>query len=618
MTHPNQHVTEYLDYYCSMDSAPEFAVLLTGEWGSGKTWFINKHFKENSIKPIYVSLYGITSFTEIEDEFFRQLHPKLSSKGAKLAGKVFKGLLKATIRVDLDSDGKQESAINSQIPDINLPDYLTNIDKRVLIFDDLERCKIELSNILGYINYFVEYQGLKAIILAHEDKLLKNDGCNDSYKEIKEKLIGKTLLIVPDLDSAIDDFIGKVTDLAAKEFLTQNHLLIAETYNLTCFKNLRILKQSLWDFERIYKVLPEKATSIPELVKKILRLCLIFSLEVRIGQLPAKDIIHINQSRFLYNPLASNKEAPKDKTPKQKFIEKYSVLNTWEPIPEVTFWSEYLEKGTINKEIMNASIDNSAFFLDESPANWVKLWHYPDLTDEIFENTLKIVADEFNRGDYKEIGVIKHTIGLFLQLSAIGLYSPQKESIIKSAKTVIESIKVDLSSNKVDDISYGGLGFHGTELAEFIEFSDYLKQIRQEVKQLKLPSQAKALMSIMSSDPIMFSQAIFESNTDDQNYADVPILIHIKASEFVEILIKLEPEKRRKINYALEERYKYQTNNLKLIDELNWLKEVTKLTKNYSKAHSSQPSGYALGIFSASIKNIMDRMDRLTKPIPNN
>ena len=74
MSHPNQHVTEYLDYYCAMDNAPEFAVLLNGEWGSGKTWFIKKFIEENDLKIIYVSLYGITSFTEIEDEFFRQLH----------------------------------------------------------------------------------------------------------------------------------------------------------------------------------------------------------------------------------------------------------------------------------------------------------------------------------------------------------------------------------------------------------------------------------------------------------------------------------------------------------------------------------------------------------------
>jgi tRNA A37 threonylcarbamoyladenosine biosynthesis protein TsaE len=36
-------VTDYLDYYCGLEDSPGFAVLLKGEWGSGKTWFINKY-----------------------------------------------------------------------------------------------------------------------------------------------------------------------------------------------------------------------------------------------------------------------------------------------------------------------------------------------------------------------------------------------------------------------------------------------------------------------------------------------------------------------------------------------------------------------------------------------
>ena len=39
----NSHIEEYLDYYCGLSHAPEFAILLKGEWGCGKTWFINKY-----------------------------------------------------------------------------------------------------------------------------------------------------------------------------------------------------------------------------------------------------------------------------------------------------------------------------------------------------------------------------------------------------------------------------------------------------------------------------------------------------------------------------------------------------------------------------------------------
>lgn len=83
----NSHIKAYLDYYCRL-SAPGFAVLLKGEWGSGKTWFINKYRRENpkdkNQKFLYVSLYGITSFSEITNILFQQLIPMLSSKDKEI------------------------------------------------------------------------------------------------------------------------------------------------------------------------------------------------------------------------------------------------------------------------------------------------------------------------------------------------------------------------------------------------------------------------------------------------------------------------------------------------------------------------------------------------------
>lgn len=80
---PNQHITEFLNYYCSLPTAPQYAVMLKGKWGSGKTHFINEYknvLNENKKKYIYVSLYGVTSYDEIETKFLEVLHPKLYNK----------------------------------------------------------------------------------------------------------------------------------------------------------------------------------------------------------------------------------------------------------------------------------------------------------------------------------------------------------------------------------------------------------------------------------------------------------------------------------------------------------------------------------------------------------
>ncbi|MFC2996089.1 P-loop NTPase fold protein [Acinetobacter sichuanensis] len=40
ISEPNKHIEEYFDYYFNTKKNFEYAVLLNGAWGSGKTWFI--------------------------------------------------------------------------------------------------------------------------------------------------------------------------------------------------------------------------------------------------------------------------------------------------------------------------------------------------------------------------------------------------------------------------------------------------------------------------------------------------------------------------------------------------------------------------------------------------
>jgi hypothetical protein len=167
----NDHIEKYLDYYIGKIK-PQYAIMIDGDWGAGKTWFIDK-YKESKTetKFLYVSLYGLNTTTEIEDKFYSDLHPILSSKAFSLGTKIFKGFLKGAIKIDLNNDGREDGTLNASVPDLNLPDYLDNTDGYVLIFDDLERCGINHETLLGYINSFVEHLGQKVILLANKKEI---------------------------------------------------------------------------------------------------------------------------------------------------------------------------------------------------------------------------------------------------------------------------------------------------------------------------------------------------------------------------------------------------------------------------------------------------------------
>ena len=87
ISEPNKHIEDYLDYYFDGKKDFQYALLLNGAWGSGKTWFVKKYLekKEDQGRQIcYVSLNGLSKTSDIDESIFKSIHPILGSKGARL------------------------------------------------------------------------------------------------------------------------------------------------------------------------------------------------------------------------------------------------------------------------------------------------------------------------------------------------------------------------------------------------------------------------------------------------------------------------------------------------------------------------------------------------------
>ena len=156
-----------------------YAVLIDGEWGSGKTYFIKEELipalnndiiqNDNNLsseikKPIYISLYGIDSLNSISEQIYLQL----LGKGTKIVSLGY-------------------SALKALKPDLNYSEIISKINDNVdlnnyfLIFDDLERINLDINMCLAYINSFVEHNKIKVIIIANEKEIGKLD-FNKNYE----------------------------------------------------------------------------------------------------------------------------------------------------------------------------------------------------------------------------------------------------------------------------------------------------------------------------------------------------------------------------------------------------------------------------------------------------
>ncbi|AFY71643.1 KAP P-loop domain protein [Thalassoporum mexicanum PCC 7367] len=611
----NIHLEKYLDYYCGLGHSPGFAVLLKGEWGSGKTWFVKKykkHFdkrnKRNKQKCLYVSLNGITSVAQIEYEFFLQLNPLFNSKGARLAGQIFGDIIRGSGKV---------GPVTLKLPTLNqIPKYLLDLNNPILIFDDLERCSIPLKDRLGYINSFVEQQELRVILVANEEELLI-DKSND-FSRIKEKLIGKTFEVNIDINAALNAFIQKKDNV--KKFLSENISLIEDIYLQANFKNLRCLKQVISDFEFIFNVLPKEAKSSPDFLKDLFSVLMAFTIEINRGAMTPKDILKLEDElvKSMRNNLTQeqiSKEKSNENQSKEnklgKIASKYYALNLHSPFPNSEWWYEFFDKGKIDVQILEQLLPNSKYFADENSSAWLRLLNSfkgKGISDNDFDDLFEEVKSEYENRELTDLGAIKHVFGLFLMFSESGIYSKDKSEILQDAKDYIGYLR---TAGKFEvlprDIEYYvggylGFAFSGKEYQEFKEFEDYISKINEVVRKERMPFKVKQLLAKMEKEPAEFRHLIYLNNNqsedpDEREYYKTPLFIskYVAPTEFVSLFLRMSIEDQRSALFAFKKRY--EVYNQDLISELPWLRSVKNLLLQESENRKGKLSGFWLSEF---------------------
>ncbi|UZJ27177.1 P-loop NTPase fold protein [Pasteurella multocida] len=154
----NEHIEEYLDIYLTKENI-EYATVLTGEWGCGKTYFIRNYIKKKENKKeykfIYVSLFGLKSISSINQIIFQELHPILSRKEIKALGGALLSAIKFGVKIDLTGGDEKETSVNIDLSKLTIFNNSSYSDL-IFIFDDLERTMIDFIEILGFINSLCE------------------------------------------------------------------------------------------------------------------------------------------------------------------------------------------------------------------------------------------------------------------------------------------------------------------------------------------------------------------------------------------------------------------------------------------------------------------------------
>ena len=626
----------------------DYAIMINGEWGSGKTYFWNNKVRNKiesmqlngkRYKTIYMSLYGISNLEEISKKIFiettqlmdKNLKKYMDSKGQENIPEYAKTGLDMANLFGVTQNGDK----------LDYAEFFSTDDK-VLCFDDLERANVDVIDILGYINNFVEHDHIKTIIICNEKELstkLKNsniemktfiatylldkegdlvkktdkpmveriqdtieyvfDKAND-YERIKEKLIGETFEYVPEFNYIINGILmryEKYPELI--RFLRENTNLIISTFNKSGTRNLRILKHALNDFKKIFDMVNK---SYPNTNNRVMQTMLIFtiavSFEIKAGKVTKDKFVNINSNEEYKAILVSSRVFMDNR---QFYIKEFDNNYYYNFKAEYRFFkfieiyirTRIFDMKTFkeNMEIIINTIDT-----DKLPAYKRLLTEeYWKISDDQFDSVIEEVLEDVKNGKISPIETVK----LFAYFS----YFIKRNLInydIKIIKSVfinginIASLTASYCENVDEELEQISVNEVGTEIDEVVK---YFNEVNDKLKDKMYMEKAEEIFKYIPMKMEVFYDKFAKE------CMDIPIFKYYDVFQMFQRISCASNEDIVTIKEMLSTRAKKYTKQIE--PEMKNIKKLKQITDDYIDGKEPTIKIVMLGEFSKELDNIL-------------
>ncbi len=518
-------VESILDYVRS--DYTDYAIMINGEWGSGKTYFWNNKIRKKietmqlngkRYTTIYMSLYGISNLEEISKKIFIETTQLMDKNLRKFMDANGQTNIPEYAKTGLDM--ANFFGVTQNGDKIDYADFFSTDDK-VLCFDDLERANVDVIDILGYINNFVEHDHIKTIIICNEKELstkLKSsnlemktfiatylldkqnelnktdkpmvekiqdkiehvfDKAND-YERIKEKLIGETFEYAPKFDYIINGILMRYEnepDLI--RFLRENTRLIINTFERSGTRNLRILKHALNDFKKVFDMVNK---SYPNTSHRVMQTMLIFtiaiSFEIKAGKVTKNKFMNIKDNEEYKAILVSSRVLMDNR---QFYIKEFDNNYYYNFKAEYRFFKfieYYIRTRIFDMKIFKQDMETIRNTVDtENLPGYKRLLteEYWKISDDEFDGVIEDIMKDIKEGNLELIDIVK-IYAYFSYFSRKGLIDYD----IKTLKNVFfdgmnkSSLKSEYCENVNEELAKIAIEEFAEDMEEILKHFDNL------------------------------------------------------------------------------------------------------------------------------------------------
>ncbi|MDY3319879.1 P-loop NTPase fold protein [Riemerella anatipestifer] len=542
-----EHIEQIFTDYIKTDKT-QYAILLNGSWGCGKTYFwkytLDKLAKDSKFNTIYLSLNGISKIEDLDHQLFIKLIPFISNQENNIIKNATKFLGNALNKL---SSHYLNTSLSDIFKGVSIDTF--NFSKYIVCFDDLERCQIPVKEVLGFINNLVEHKNLKTIILAHEPEIDKANG----YERIKEKVVGRDLKFELDIASTLPNLFEKYnTNTDFHNFLKAQINVITEILIEYKQDNLRIITFYLDTLERVFPALKNVETAY---IQEIILFSAIITIEYKSGGLSSADYnnfkgIDIIDEHYysLYIARTMRKsekeEKERDKPYAETFYEKYLDKKVKEYFFYPSIYSYILSGYFDQKKLENEIKKRYPEVISKEIQDFRTLLHYKfrELSDEDFARLTKDVLQYAKEGKYSIYDYVQ-IANFFYFFSKNNLITESKEDI---DKILNDGLDIAKSRKQINDRVVENLLHFGDENPDVTVIKKLIKEIHNEIKKEEYVANSNELIDCLTNKDEFALAEIFEKHkfskelfqyTDDKLLLDTILKISNKQLfNFTELL----------------------------------------------------------------------------------
>lgn len=562
----NEYIEKYLESYRKAVNT-DFAVLLKGPWGCGKTYFIQNYCRRVNEKlgdknaTWYISLNGVKEIRDIDERLYQLAHPILGSSTSRFASRLLKGAISTGIRLSTGVEVRKGKSFGAEfgIDDVIkgfIPQKKIRVGANLLVLDDVERSCLDTKEIIGYISGFVE-EGVKVVVVSADNndaerKLEDNDG-------YAEKIIGKTFEIRNDLHDLFGVLVdSKALPLSQNSILMMRDVIASRLINYDEGKcNYRALRHSFRDVEFVFEQIPAKIRNGKEFID--------FSQEFISWFVPLSYVVHIgriSEQEFDVTNIYDSESSKGLKALIVKFgIEDTSFLISGRmglslPILRKILWNRPFSVDELNHDILNSP----AYYKKPDLPDWCKYWNWFLMDDEEAHAIELQVRKSIKKRKYVHPGEIIHVFSVLMSHVQDEIVTDlTKDAVIKEFESYVKDV---VNSNRLilddparfDMASYGGYSWWSFDYGEPSGYSTrrLVDVLSEKVREMMNVQEERLIIETIKewqNKPINLLRAI------ETEKAGEALFSRIKASDFIEIFIKLKNRDKHQLLLKMKERW---------------------------------------------------------------